>query len=132
MAVVMGLLLAIATGCILALQFLPDLGLDEEQSIFLTIGLLFTFGLCVAPCYYLPMSVFSIEYGGIHSGFLIALLDALAFGASGVFAFFAGTLAEHGWSIFFTFLVAVSAASTFVTFLFLKGESRVQRKAEDG
>jgi sugar phosphate permease len=125
MALVMGGLLAIATACILTLQLVPEMGLGKNSSIYLTIALLFTFGLCVAPCYYLPMSVFSIEYGGIHSGFLIALLDAIAFGASAVFMFFAGTLAEQGWNVFYGVLIAVSAVSMVVTFLFLKGESRL-------
>ena len=128
MALVMGLLLVIATGCILSFQFTEGFGLDNDKTIYLTIALLFVYGLCVAPCYYLPMSVFSIEYGGIHAGFLIALLDALAFAASAVFSFFGGTLAEQGWDVFFTVLLAISMASILVTFLFLRGEWRVQEQ----
>ena len=40
--------------------------------------ILFLYGLTVAPAYYLPMIVFSIEFGGKHCGVLIGLIDAAA------------------------------------------------------
>ena len=139
MAVVMGILLTIATGCILSFQFMqgwglekgtpfmPELGLAKDSPFYLSLALLFVFGLCVSPCYYLPMSVFSIEYGGIHAGFLIALLDALGFAAFAVFAPIAGALAEDSWASFFALLVAISVTSILTTTLFLRGESKIQR-----
>jgi hypothetical protein len=69
------------------------------------------------------MSVFSIEFGGPHSGFLIALLDALSFTATGIFYFFGGDLAKQSWGLFLTVLVAISVWSAVTTFVFLKGEA---------
>jgi sugar phosphate permease len=90
MAWVMGGLLLVAAGCILTFYRMPSFGMPENALIGLSLALLFVFGLCVSPCYYIPMSVFSIEFGGPHSGFLISLIDALAFGATAAFYYYAG------------------------------------------
>jgi sugar phosphate permease len=121
---VMGLLLTIATGCLIAFLMMPRFELTGGSLIWLSLGLLFVFGLCVSPCYYIPMSVFSIEFGGPHSGFLIALLDALSFTATGIFYFFGGDLAKQSWGLLLTVLVAISVWSAVTTFVFLRGESR--------
>ncbi|MFN0052789.1 MAG: MFS transporter [Planctomycetales bacterium] len=125
---VMGLLLAIATGCLAAFYLMPRWELSHEALLWLSLGLLFVFGLCVSPCYYIPMSVFSIEFGGPHAGFLIALLDALSFIATAVFYFFGGALAKASWSQFLMVLGAISVWSLVTTWLFLLGESRRQRQ----
>jgi MFS transporter, OPA family, sugar phosphate sensor protein UhpC len=125
---VMGLLLAIATGCLFTFLMMPHVELTAGSLLWLSLGLLFVFGLCVSPCYYIPMSVFSIEFGGPHSGFLIALLDALSFSATAVFYYYGGGLAERSWSLFLTVLVAISIWSALTTFVFLRGEARRQRK----
>ncbi len=131
MALVMGGLLTIATGCILAFCLMPGWGLEKEPKVYLSIGLIFVFGLCMSPCYYLPMSVFSIEFGGIHSGFLIALLDAIAFGGVFVFNYFGGSMVDAGgWNLFLGVLLGISVWSVLTTFLFLLGESRA-RNAPD-
>ena len=83
MARVMGGLLLIATGCIVAFSIMPQWSLSEQQATLISLGLLFVFGLCVSPCYYIPASVFSIDFGGPHSGFLVAILDAVGFEATG-------------------------------------------------
>ena len=75
--------------------------MTPESLTSLALVLLFLFGLCVSPCYYIPMSVFSMEFGGPHSGFLIALLDAIAFGALAIFQFFGGAIAKTDWNLFF-------------------------------
>ncbi|MCH2374600.1 MAG: MFS transporter [Planctomycetes bacterium] len=125
MALVMGALLVIASACILTLYLMPSWGLQADGLIVLTAVDLFVFGLCVSPCYYLPMSVFSIEFGGPHSGFLIALLDALAFSASAVFSWFGGDLIDAGgWTLFLGVLLSVSAWSAVTMFAFLRGEAR--------
>ena len=126
MAVVMGVLLTLATGCVLSFYLIPSWNLDSNSAAYLSVGLLFVFGLCVSPCYYIPMSVFSIEFGGIHSGFLIALLDALGFGAAALFYYFAGGWAEQSWSLFFAALLVVAVWSLLTTFCFLLNESRYQ------
>lgn len=120
----MGGLLSLASGCILVFLLMPHMSLTDSRLTQLSMVLLFLFGMCVSPCYYIPMSVFSIEFGGPHSGFLISLLDALAFGVTAVFYFYAGDVAEQSWNVFLIvlFLVAVSAILT--TLLFMLGEAR--------
>ena len=130
MAWVMGGLLAIATGCVFVFYQMPNLNLAEGQPASLSLVLLFVFGLCVSPCYYIPMSVFSIEFGGPHSGFLVALLDALAFAANAAFYYYAGEWAEKSWGGFLIVLVGVCAVSAVATWLFLVGEARKQQTAE--
>jgi len=122
---VMGVLLTLATGCIAVLLLMPRFGMTHESLTYLSLVLLFLFGLCVSPCYYIPMSVFSMEFGGPHSGFLIALLDAIAFGASFIFYFFIGAdaVAEVGWNLFLSVLLAISIWSLVTTFFFMRGES---------
>ena len=125
-SVLMGTLLTLATGTILAFYLMPGWGLEQDSEVALSVGLLFVFGLCVSPCYYLPMSVFSIEFGGIHSGFLIALLDALGFAASMVFAWNFGSIQKlWGWDGFMGILLAVSVWSVLTTVFFLLREARV-------
>jgi len=126
---VMGFLLTIATGCLLTFLTMPELGLSSISLLCLSLGLLFVFGLCVSPCYYIPMSVFSIEFGGPHSGFLIALLDALSFVATAIFYYRGGGIAKQSWSLFLTVLVAISIWSAVMTFLFMLGEARRQARA---
>ncbi len=129
MAVVMGLLLAIAGGCLGAFYVMSTKGLTPEAALPYCVGLLFVFGLCVSPCYYIPMSVFSIEFGGPHSGFLISLLDVFGFAAFAVFSFFGGTIAKnYGWSTFMIVLIGISVWSLLATVLFLLGEANRQRK----
>ena len=122
----MGCLLAVATGCIGTFLLMPEFGMTTASLTHLSLALLFIFGLCVSPCYYIPMSVFAIEFGGPHSGFLIALLDALAFAATAIFYYYAGSMAEAGWSLFLTVLLAISIWSLLTTFLFMRGEARRQ------
>jgi sugar phosphate permease len=126
---VMGFLLAVATTCLLTFLKMPDFGLAGDWPLWLSLSLLFVFGLCVSPCYYIPMSVFSIEFGGPHSGFLIALLDALSFMATAIFYYYGGGLAEKSWYLFLTVLVAISIWSLVMTFFFLLGEARRQKQA---
>ena len=120
---VFSLLLILATGCIGTFLAMPHLGLAPESLTGLSVALLFLFGVCVAPCYYIPMSVFAIEFGGQHSGFLIALLDAIAFGGNALFQLVAGRIAENSWQHFMAVLMAVSVASLVMMFWFLWGEA---------
>ena len=75
------------------------------------------------------MSVFAIEFGGPHSGFLIALLDAIAFGVNALFQLFAGRIAEISWQLFLAVLMAVSVASLVMMFGFLWGEAGRQQES---
>jgi sugar phosphate permease len=126
---VMGSLLTVATGCLVMFLKMPELGLSGDWPLWLSLALLFVFGLCVSPCYYIPMSVFSIEFGGPHSGFLIALLDAVSFVATAIFYYFGGGIAEKSWSLFLTVLVAICIWSAVTMLMFLLGEARRQVQA---
>ena len=126
MSVVMGGLLIIATACISAFYAMPQMALSGQQAIQMSMVLLFVFGLCVSPCYYIPMSIFSIQFGGPHSGFLVSLLDAAGFAASAAFYFFLGGLADESWQTFLIALGLVSGVSSVSTWLFLQGESKIQ------
>ncbi len=119
-------LLTIAAGCILTFYLMPQFGLSQRSMLFLSLGLLFFFGLCVSPCYYIPMSVYSIEFGGPHSGFLISLLDAVGFAATALFYAITGSVAEESWSLFLKILLAVAAWSMLTTVMFMLGEARIE------
>ncbi len=128
MAWVMAGLLLTATGCIVAFWIMPHWNLSEQQATLISLGLLFVFGLCVSPCYYIPASVFSIDFGGPHSGFLVAILDAVGFAASAVFTVYGGHIAQsYGWGKFLTALIAVCIWSVLTTFFFMQREARNKR-----
>lgn len=129
MAIVMGVLLSVAVACLVAFHQMSTAGLEPDDALPYCIGLLFVFGVCVSPCYYIPMSVFSIEFGGPHSGFLISLLDVFGFAASAIFAFFGGSIAKHyGWGTFMSVLIGISIWSLAATVLFMTGEARQRRE----
>jgi MFS family permease len=108
MGIVMAGLLSIAAGCLLVFAKLPEWELTGMTAMLVPLALLFLFGLCVSPCYYIPCSVFSIDFGGRHSGFLVAILDAIGFAATASFYFFGGGIAQHhGWSVFLLVLRGV-------------------------
>lgn len=120
----MGGLLLTAAGCIGAFYLMPTLSVSNQTAAEMSVGLLFVFGLCIAPCYYIPMSVFSIQFGGPHAGFLVGTLDAVAFFVNAVFYWFAGELAEQSWSLFLVVLGAVAVMSAVMTFSFMLAEAR--------
>jgi sugar phosphate permease len=126
---IMAIYLGIAVSSLLFILYLPQFPLlSAQQKIYATLAALFIFGFMVSPAYYLPMSIFSIEFGGPHSGFLIALLDAIGFGASVAFSFVGGRMAGEagGWVRFLTLLIAIAIFSWGITVWFLKGESNAK------
>lgn len=129
MARVMAGLLLTATGCLIVFATFPEWNLTGPPAMLVSLILLFVFGLCLSPCYYIPASVFSIDFGGPHSGFLVALLDAMGFAATAAFYYFGGGIAEnHGWSAFLFVLAAVCLWSLFTTFFFMQREARNLRR----
>ena len=83
---------------------------------------LFVFGFTISPAYYLPMSIFSIAFGGKHSGFLIALIDVFGYVGSLVFTFFGGSIArDFGWPVFLMVLLTITvlALVTVTAFLYM-------------
>jgi sugar phosphate permease len=121
-----GLYLSVAVFCLLLLLLMPQMQLLPESKISMTLGILFLFGFTVSPAYYLPMSIFAIRFGGPHSGFLIALLDALGYGASIAFSFFGSRLLmlQNGWMNFLSLLIFIATIGVIVTVWFLHNESK--------
>ena len=120
---VMGTTLLIAIFCLLILRFLGTTDLGAQFELIATIGLIFVFGFAISPAYYIPMSVFSIRFGGKHCGLLVGLIDALAYFGAMVFDFVGGAVAnkEGGWQDFLLILIVTSilAAIIMTTFLYV-------------
>lgn len=121
--------LVLSCVCILILKFLPGLGLSESANFQIALISIAVFGLCISPAYYIPMSVFSIGYGGPHSATLICILDAFGFAASAAFGFVGGRLADSsgGWDSFMNMILALVALSTVFVFAFMFGEYKASR-----
>ena len=77
-------------------------------------------GLAISPAYYVPMSVFSVAFGGKHAGFLVAVIDIFGYAAAMLFNYFGGTIAkDHGWPTFLSLLLAVTLLATICMVSFL-------------
>jgi OPA family sugar phosphate sensor protein UhpC-like MFS transporter len=124
--------LVAATLCIVSLQFLPQLGLSHAWSLRVAKGLIVLFGALTSPAYYIPMSIFSIEFGGPHSATLVCLIDMCGFAASASFGFLGGRLAAGvgGWTSFMTLLVVITVLAATFTWLFTNGEYRAAVQAK--
>jgi sugar phosphate permease len=109
--------------CLLCLRFLGAYDFGNQLELILTIGLIFVFGFAISPPYYIPMSVFSISFGGRHCGLLVGLIDALAYFGAMIFDFVGGAVAnkEGGWQDFLLILMVTSILATIImtTFLYL-------------
>jgi len=136
---VMGSSLVIAILCLLFLRYLGTTELGARFELILTIGLIFIFGFAISPAYYIPMSVFSIDFGGKHCGLLVGLIDALAYFGAMIFDFVGGAVAnkEGGWQDFLLILIVTSvfAAIIMTTFLYVdyigfKSKSESNQNAE--
>jgi len=81
---------------------------------------IFLLGLAISPAYYVPMSVFSVAFGGKHAGFLVAVIDIFGYAAAMLFNYFGGTIAkDHGWPTFLSLLLAVTLLATICMVSFL-------------
>lgn len=106
---------ALACGilCLASLWGLPLMSLHPDQAFYVAATAIFFFGLAVAPAYYLPMSVFSISFGGPFCGFLICLLDMFGYAGAFFFNYYGGSLVQElGWNVFLGGLMAVTAVAT--------------------
>ena len=112
--------------CLLLLWMLPNISLNPRSELVLTIGTIFLFGCAISPAYYLPMSVFSISFGGRRCGLLIGLVDAIGYTGAMVFDFVGGSVADQqgGWQSFLMILVLVSFTVTITMTLFLYMDRR--------
>jgi len=119
-APLLGGMLALSALCLAVLYAMGRFPLAPATAFIATAVVLFLYGLTVAPAYYLPMSVFSIEHGGRHCGVLIGLIDAAGYAAAMLFQFGGGALIDRpgGWQSLLTLLLAVAvlAATTTVWF----------------
>ena len=115
--------LMVAVLCLLSLRLLGTNDLGDSFELALTIGLIFIFGFAISPAYYIPMSVFSIGFGGKHCGLLVGLIDAFAYFGAMIFDFIGGSVAnkEGGWQDFILILIVTSILATIImtTFLYL-------------
>ena len=109
---------------VLTLQYLPLFNLSAQLNYLVALVAIFLFAFSISPAYYLPMSIFSIEYGGRHSATLVCLIDAFGFAASAAFAFIGGRLADSagGWSSFMNMLILISAVGIIAVWAFMQAE----------
>ncbi len=124
---VIGVLLFGMIVSLLVIVNVSYLELSQRNSVALVVVCLFGFGFGVSPAYYIPMSIFSIKFGGPHSAFLVGLLDVIGYSASMGFSFLAGSLADQasGWSRVLHLLIGISVFTLVITVYFLHGESKV-------
>jgi len=122
---VIATLLAIGVLSVGMLFGLPELSLSPAFALGAAIFATFVFGFAVSPAYYIPMSVFAIQFGRSRSGVLIGLIDAFGYAATMIFAPLAGALLEaRGWPTFLGILVGVSVMSLVFLTAFLTAEHR--------
>ncbi|KGJ95170.1 MFS transporter [Colwellia psychrerythraea] len=115
---------------VLTLQYLPLFNLNTQLNYLVALVAIFIFAFSISPAYYLPMSIFSIEYGGRHSATLVCLIDAFGFAASAIFAFIGGRLADSagGWSSFMNMLILISAVGIVAVWAFMQAEYRAAKQ----
>ncbi len=127
---ILGGLMIMAIGCIVMLLVLPGLDLTENISLAVSLLSILVFGVAIAPCYYIPMSVFSIDYGGKHCGVLVGIIDAMGYLAAMTFDFMGGRIADQadGWHQFLIVLLYVAIIGFVVLSMFLYFEYQAQKK----
>ncbi|MBL4681725.1 MAG: MFS transporter [Pseudomonadales bacterium] len=124
--------LLVAILCLVSLRFLGANDFGDQFELILTIGLIFVFGFAISPAYYIPMSVFSISFGGRHCGLLVGLIDAFAYFGAMIFDFVGGAVAnkEGGWQDFLLILMVTSVLATIIMTTFLYLDYRDERNAK--
>jgi len=123
---IIGFSLSNAVLCIFVIYNLSNFSFSLPTNILVIYIFLFMFGLSVAPAYYLPMSIFSIKYGGPFSGILISILDIGGYFASAVFGIITGRIADSmGWGQVLLLLMLMGTITLVLTVWFLHNESKV-------
>ena len=130
---VMGSTLVVAILCLLSLRYLGTVEFEAGFELALTIGLIFAFGFAISPAYYIPMSVFSISFGGRHCGLLVGLIDAFAYFGAMIFDFVGGAVAnkEGGWQDFLSILIVTSIIATITMIVFLYVEYQSSKSTQN-
>ena len=102
----------------------------ESMQAEVAISTIFLLGLAISPAYYVPMSVFSVAFGGKHAGFLVAVIDIFGYAAAMLFNYFGGTIAkDHGWPTFLSLLLAVTLLATICMVSFLSLDWRASKSS---
>jgi len=124
----LGGLLALCALCLVVLFAMGRIPLAPATAFAATAVVLFLYGLNVAPAYYLPMSVFSIEFGGKHCGVLIGFIDAAGYAAAMLYQFGGGALIDRqgGWQSMLTLLLATAVVATATTVWFARQDAAVR------
>jgi OPA family sugar phosphate sensor protein UhpC-like MFS transporter len=117
---------------VLTLKYLSWFNLSVDTNYIVALSAIFLFAFSISPAYYLPMSIFSIEYGGPHSAKLVSFIDAFGFAASATFAFIGGRLADSagGWSSFMNMLILISAVGIISVWAFMHAEYKAAKSGE--
>jgi sugar phosphate permease len=118
---VLGGMMVLAVCCVALLLALPTLGLTGDFGLWTALFAIMLYGLAIAPCYYIPMSVFSVDFGGTRCGVLVGIIDAAGYLAAMAFDFLGGAVADEvdGWHQFVTILLSVSILGSVTLPLFL-------------
>ena len=118
---VLGGMMTVATGCVVILLLLPESNIQETSLLWTALSAIMVFGLMIAPCYLIPMSVFSLDFGGKHCGVLVGIIDAAGYSASMIFEFLGGAVVDqvNGWQQFLHIILNVSIIGTISLILFL-------------
>ena len=129
---VLGGMMTLATGCIVILLSLPESNIQEASLLWIALSAVMVFGLMIAPCYLIPMSVFSLDFGGKHCGVLVGIIDAAGYSASMIFEFLGGAVADQvdGWQQFLYIILNVSIIGTITLILFLVIDHRSLSKSK--
>ena len=129
---VLGGMMTLATGCIVILLSLPESNIHEVSLPWMALSAIMVFGLMIAPCYLIPMSVFSLDFGGKHCGVLVGIIDAAGYSASMIFEFLGGAIADQvdGWQQFLYIILNVSIIGTITLILFLIIDHRALSKSK--
>ena len=118
---VLGGMMTLATGCIVVLLLLTKPNIQESSLLSIALSAIMIYGLMIAPCYLIPMSVFSVDFGGKHCGVLVGIIDAAGYLASMVFEFLGGAVADRvdGWQQFLNIILNVSIIGSIALTIFL-------------
>jgi len=129
---VLGGMMTLATGCIVILLSLPESNIQEASLPWIALSAIMVFGLMIAPCYLIPLSVFSLDFGGKHCGVLVGIIDAAGYSASMIFEFLGGAIADQvdGWQQFLYIILNVSIIGTIALILFLIFDHRALSKSK--
>ena len=116
-----GCSLVVACLSIAALTWIAADRSDRNIRFIGALGVILVFGASIAPAYYLPPNIFSVEFGGRRSGVLAGFIDVSGYSATAAFSVVAGAIAEReqGWIQFLWLVFAITCFGLITTLGFL-------------